>query len=127
MGRPPPEEKSSKAANVAKMDDFDEQNAQALAEMLGDTQTNPQVRLQIISEILASQESQTFFETLFDEEMSLAECPKCKHQNHWLIPEDDLNEMGWVTHEKDDRAHRHTTVVECNEYAEACSKKKATT
>jgi len=116
-----------KVANLAKIDDFDEANAAALAEMLGDPNTNPQVRLQIINEILAAQERHTFFETMLEEEITLAECPECKHENHWLIPEDDLNEMGWVSHEKDDRVKRHTTYADCESFAEACSKKKTTT
>jgi hypothetical protein len=124
MSRPAPEDK---VAKVAKIDDFDEQNAKALAEMLGDPSTAPQVRLQIISEILAASADNTFFETMFNEDISLAECPHCKHQNYWLIPEDDLNEMGFVSHEEDDRVHRHTTGETCEDYAEACSKKKSTT
>jgi len=124
MSRTPPEDK---AEQVAKLDDFAEQNAAALAEMLADPQTNPTVRLQIITEILQSSENQTFFQTMFEEEISLAECPCCKHKNFWLIPEDDLNEMGFVSHEEDERVHRHTTSETCEEYAEACSKKKSTT
>jgi hypothetical protein len=121
------EEKPSKISETAKVSDFDESNAQALAEMLGDSQTNPQTRLQIINEILAAEGSHTFFQTMFDEEMSLGECPHCKHKNFWLIPEDDLNEMGYVSFETDERVKRHTTIEDCNEYAEACSKKKSTT
>ncbi len=105
--------------------DFDEANAQALAEMLSDPTTSEHVRLQIINEILEQSKDQTFFETMFIEELTLAVCPFCKHKTHWLIPEDDLNQMGWVSHEQDKRVKKHTTIKDCEIFQEACSKKKS--
>jgi phage FluMu protein Com len=108
------------------IDDFDEANAAALAEMVADQQTSEPVRLQIINEILEASVNETFFEKMFAEDLSLAKCPHCKHENHWLIPEDDLNQIGWVTSDKDSRVPKHTSEDLCSEYAEACSKKKVT-
>jgi len=113
--------------NLPSVDDFDEANASALSEMIVDPVTSEPVKLQIINMILEAAKNLTFFETMLKEEMTKAKCPHCKHVNHWLIPEDELNQMGWVTHEKDKRVSRHTTVETCEEYAEACSKKKVTT
>jgi len=115
------------AKDDALMDDFDVANAAALAEMLGDPATSEKVRLQIINEILESSKNLTFFEKMFNENVSLAQCPFCKHENHWLIPEDDLNQMNWVTHENDERVPQHTSQDTCPDYAEACAKKKVTT
>lgn len=106
---------------------FDEANASALAEMLVDPATSEPVRLQIINDILEASGSDTFFETMFKEMLSFAQCPHCNHENHWLVPEEDLNQMGWVTHEKDDRVPRHTSQDVCSEFAEACAKKRVTT
>lgn len=106
--------------------DFDEKNAKALTDMLTDPHTSEPVRIQIINELNEQSKNQTFFETIFNEELSFGECPCCKHQNHWLIPEDELSQMGWVSHRKDPRVKKHTTSKDCQEFAEACSKKKTT-
>jgi hypothetical protein len=106
------------------MEDFDEANAQALAEMLADPNTSEATRLQIINEILESEKGASFFDMMFAEEMTLGNCPQCKHRNHWLIPEEELNIRNFVTHEQDNRVHQHTSEQICKEFAEACSKKK---
>lgn len=103
---------------------FDEANALAFAEMLTDPETSEAVRLSIINELNEESKSETFFETLYREELSLGCCPECGHSNHWLLPEDNANQMGWVTHEKDPRVKRHTTAQDCPEFEEACSKKR---
>ena len=87
---------------------FDEKNAAALAEMLVDPQTSEAVRLQIINELNEASRSETFFEAMFSEELSLGSCPHCAHKSHWLIPEDDLAQMGWVSHKEDPRVKQHT-------------------
>ena len=107
-------------------EDFDEANAQILVEMLQDPMTSEPVRLQIINEILETTKDTSFFETIFKEDMSKSRCQNCQHENHWLIPEDDLNIFGYVTADKDVRVPRHTTEAECSTYAEACAKKKVT-
>jgi hypothetical protein len=106
--------------------DFDEANAAALADMLADPVTSENIRLQIINEILDQSKGDTFFETMYTEAMSFAECPFCHFETHWLIPEDDLNTIGWVSSEKDKRVKNHTTKDDCAEFMESCSKKKTT-
>ncbi|MCI0561412.1 MAG: hypothetical protein MN733_23240 [Nitrososphaera sp.] len=107
-------------------DSFDEANAQALVALLSDPTTDHRIRMQIISEILEASKADTFFETAFAESMSLGQCPHCNHVNHWLIPEEDLNVFGFVTHERDDRVPVHTDESICKEFSEACLKKKTT-
>lgn len=114
------------ADDKKKIDDFDEKNASALAAMLVDPTTSEAVRIQIINELNEAAKSDTFFEALFNETLSLGRCPHCAHQNHWLVPEDDLNQMGWVSSQKDPRVKRHTDANDCKEFAEACTKKKTT-
>jgi hypothetical protein len=103
---------------------FDENNAAALADLLVNPATSKTVQLQIINEILESSKEETFFETMIQEEMSLGNCSFCGHQNHWLVPEDDLNTLGWVSYEKDTRVKQNTTIKDCEEFQEACLKKK---
>lgn len=103
---------------------FDESNAKALTAMLVDPQTSEAVRLQIINELNDNAKTSSFFESMFNEMLSLGACPHCHHENHWLIPEDDLAQMGWVTPEKDARVTRNTDIKSCPEYMEACAKKK---
>lgn len=105
---------------------FDELNAKVLSEMLIDPQTSEAIRLQIINELNEASKNDTFFESMFTELLSFGACPCCHHENHWLIPEDDLTQMGWVTYEKDDRVPRHTSQADCPEFAEACIKKRVT-
>lgn len=108
------------------IDDFDEENASALISLLQDPLTDPRIRLQIINEILEASKADSFFETMHAETLSLGSCPNCQHETHWLIPEEDLNVMGWISHEKDPRVPVHTNEAMCEEFAEACSKKKTT-
>jgi hypothetical protein len=113
-----------KSSNI--IDGFDEKNASALAEMLVDVATSEAVRLQIINELNTEKKNETFFEAMYNEELSLGPCPRCHHKNHWLIPEDELAQMGWVSYKKDDRVKQHTTAKDCEAFEEACSKKKVT-
>tara|TARA_R110000751_G_scaffold145140_1_gene248834 strand:- start:231 stop:587 length:357 start_codon:yes stop_codon:yes gene_type:complete len=110
----------------ASVEQFDEANAAALADMLVDSQTSENVRIQIINELNNADNSNSFFETMFKEQLSLANCPNCLHTNHWLIPEDNLNQYGHVTSQEDSRVKPHTTKDDCPEYQEACAKKKVT-
>ena len=117
---------SDKSDRSNYFDSFDEQNAQALIALLSDPTTDQRIRMQIIAEILEASKADTFFESMFAEGMSLGECPNCKHERHWLIPEEDLNVYGWVSSEKDDRVPVHTNDQVCPEFAEACIKKVTT-
>ncbi len=105
---------------------FDEANAEVLTDMLVDPKTPESSRLQIINELNDNAKTSSFFEAMFMEELSLGKCPHCCHESHWLIPEDDLAQMGWVTPEKDPRVPRNTDIRICPEFAEACSKKRIT-
>ncbi len=107
-------------------DGFDADNAKALTEMLVNPQTSEAVRLQIINELNEEAKSDSFFETMYSALLSLGRCPHCAHENHWLIPEDDLAQMGWVTPDKDDRVPKHTDKNSCPQFMEACSKQKST-
>jgi hypothetical protein len=117
---------AKKKKEGSQIEAFDEKNAAALAEMLVDPQTSEAVRLQIINELNEASKSETFFEAMFSEALSLGACPCCAHKNHWLVPEDDLNQMGWVTSKEDPRVKPHTDSNDCREFSEACSKKKTT-
>jgi hypothetical protein len=108
----------------ASIDGFNEDNAKALTEILVDPATPESVRLQIINELNEAEKSNSFFETMFNELLTLGACPNCCHENHWLVPEDDLSQMGWVTPDKDKRVPKHTDKHSCPTYQEACSKKK---
>jgi len=109
-----------------KSDDFDTANAEVLIELLQDPVTSESVRLMVINEILENTKDTSFWETMMRENLDLAKCPNCSHENHWLIPEDDLNVMSWVSSEQDIRVKTHTTVDDCPKYQESCSKKKTT-
>ena len=60
------------------------------------------------------------------DEIGRCELHICDHENHWLVPEDDENEMGWVSYEKDKRVLKHTDKDSCPLFQEACSKKRTT-
>jgi hypothetical protein len=99
-------------------------NAKVMMDLVVDPQTTTHLSVNILNKLLESYEHPNFFVTMFEENMTLGECPECGHQNHWLIPEDDLNQMGYVSHDKDSRVPRHTDAKCCPKYQEACSKKK---
>lgn len=103
---------------------LDKANAEVMADLIVDPSTPENLRVQIITKILESREGQNFSKTMFEEGLSFGECPNCKHENHWAIPEDDLNQMGFVTHEKDPKVPAITTSKICSDYHEACKKKK---
>lgn len=103
---------------------FEEESAKVLGELLANPKTPETVRLSIINELNEAAKEETFFETMFNELVSLGFCPHCNHKNHWLIPEDELSQMGWISSQKDVRVKRHTDSKDCPEYAESCSKKK---
>ena len=108
-----------------KINKVDRSNAEVMADLVADSQTPDQLRVRIIEKLLDQREGQDFFKTMYEEGLSFGECPTCKHQNHWAIPEDVLNQMGWVSYEKDDRViSERVEEKDCNQFAEACKKKK---
>ena len=108
------------------LDHLDAQNASVLAEIIVDPLTSDALRVSILNKLLEIVEGQTFFQTIMKEKLSFGACPGCGHENHWLVPEDTLAEMQWVTHERDPRVHRTTDKKSCPQWSEACKKKKIT-
>ena len=112
------------AKDLVDLDYLDAQNASVLAEIVVDPLTSDALRVGILNKLLQVVEGQSFFQTILRESLSYGECPNCGHANHWLIPEDELNRMKWVTHEKDPRVPRITDKKTCKRWNEACAKKK---
>ena len=102
------------------------ENAKVLAELVIEPTTPEALRIKILNKLLEASEGSSFFRTMFDEKLSLAECPDCGHSNHWLIPEDVLNSFGWVSSEKDSRVPAFTNKETCQTWEEACGKKRIT-
>jgi hypothetical protein len=109
---------------MAKNEHLDAANAEVLADMIADPDTPDAKRVLMINKLLESRKSDTFFATMFTEKLSYGACPCCGHENHWLIPEDELNQIGEVTYKKDSRVLRETTMADCPRWQEACIKKK---
>ncbi len=109
---------------MAKIDSVEQSNAEVLADLVADPQTTDPLRVKILTELLESREGQDFFKTIYEEALSFGECPHCQHLNHWAIPEDVLNQIGWVTHKNDPRVKEFTTADDCPTYQEACKKKR---
>jgi len=107
-----------------KIDDLNDKNAAALVELLLDQDTPDNTQFNIISHLVNSRKGQGFHKTIFEEMLSFGQCSKCKHENHWLVPEDDLNKMGWVSHTKDPKVVEHTDENSCTDFQQACKKKK---
>lgn len=99
-------------------------NAQVLADLVADPATTDALKVKIMSEFIQAKEGQDFFKTMFEDSLSWGACPCCGHTNHWAIPEDDLNQMGFVTSEHDPDVPVHTTEKTCSEFMQACAKKK---
>lgn len=106
--------------------DLDAANAAVLAEIVVEPFTPDPLRIQILNKLLEGMESENFFDTIYAESLDFGSCPHCGHQNHWLIPEDDLNKRGYVTHDHDVRVPTTTTEEECPQWQQACKKKKIT-
>lgn len=101
-------------------------NAKVLAELVADPKTTEQLRVRVLNKLLEAREGQSFFQTTFEENLSLGECPHCGHYNHWAVPEEDLGQMGYVSCEEDKRVPQTTDEEICPEFQQACIKKKLT-
>ena len=106
---------------------LDEHNISIFAELLVSDSTPDSLRIRIINRLMEVKENQSFFETMVEENISYRECPCCGHLNHWLVPEDALNELGWVTSKRDPLVKEHTTKEDCSLWQESCKKKKTIT
>ena len=111
---------------VIRVDSLEKSNAKILADLVADPYTTDLLRVKILTELLESREGQDFFQTMYEEGLSFGACPCCGHENHWAVPEDILNTMNYVSHINDSRIKEHTTIDDCEEYQEACRKKKIT-
>lgn len=103
---------------------FNQKNAEALAQIIIDGKSTPQMSVKILTKLLESETSEDFFRTMFEEDLSFGSCPKCGHENHWFVPEQELNKMGHVSFQHDERVKQFTSEKDCPEFAEACAKKK---
>ena len=103
-----------------------EKNAEVLINMLMDPDTPPDLQVKVMLKLMAARHENTFFATMFREQVSFGACPNCSHENFWAVPEDELNKIGYVTHERDKRVKRNPKKADCAKWAEACPKKKLT-
>ncbi len=104
--------------------DEEAKNAITLADLVVNPSTTPALQVRILNKLIEGRRDPNFFMTMFDGKMSLGECPNCKHENHWLIPETVQNELGYVSAEHDERVKRETTSEDCPKFQEACMKRK---
>lgn len=103
---------------------LEEKNAEVLVELIVGTDISENVRIQAMSKLINAKENQSFFRTMLEEGLTVGVCPHCDHKNHWLIPEEELNQMGYVSREEDERVPETTDEENCPLYQESCLKKK---
>jgi len=84
------------------------------------------LKMKVYEKLMGSKEGQSFFKTMLEEALTWGECPHCKHENHWLIPEEDLSQMGFVSYKEDPRCDKQHDAKTCPEYQQAHWKKKIT-
>jgi hypothetical protein len=104
--------------------DLNAANAAVLAELVTDSLTTESTRVEILNMLSQMGKTDSFFAEMLKLNLSSGECPYCGHNNHWLIPEEELNILGWVSDEQDTRIKRNTTAKDCPRYQQACAKKK---
>ena len=107
-----------------KFESLEKDNAEILAELIVDPNTTDALRVKILNKLLDQTDAENFFETITTELLSFGACPHCNFKTHWLVPEEDLNRFGIVSHELDTRVKRATTAKDCPRFQEACSKKR---
>lgn len=105
-------------------DTLDQENINILIELIVDPNTTEALRVKILNKLLDSTEAENFFDTIVKEMLAYGPCPCCGHKNYWLVPEEELNRRGVVTHKLDDRVKRTTTAADCARFQQACGKKK---
>jgi hypothetical protein len=104
--------------------DLNAQNAAVLAQIVTDPLTTEHTRVEVLNMLSQVGVSENFFTEMFKLDLSYGACPHCGHEDHWLIPPDELAILDWVVEDKDPRVKRHTTARDCKRYAEACAKRK---
>ena len=113
--------------NKSKILSLNEANAEVLVELITAPNISETLRISAMEKLTAAKKDDTFFRTLMEEKLSYGECPRCQHKNHWLAPEEELNQMGYVSREEDDRVPEHTDEESCPLFQQSCLKKKCTT
>lgn len=116
----------SEEKKASKILAMDEANAAVLVELITGPNISESLRIQAMEKLTASKDNESFFKTMFEENLTYGECPHCSHSNHWMIPEEELNQMGYVSHKQDKRVLEHTDEKSCPEFQQACLKKKIT-
>ena len=110
--------------NKSKILALDEANAAVLVELITGPNISETLRISAMEKLTGDKEGQSFSKTMLEEKLTYGECPYCQHSNHWLIDEEALNQMGYVSREEDDRVPQHTNADSCPEWQESCLKKK---
>ena len=106
---------------------LNEANAAVLVELITGANITENLRIQAMEKLTDAKENQNFFRTMLEEGLTKGVCPHCQHTNHWLIPEEELNQMGYVSREEDKRVPETTNADSCELFQQACLKKKITT
>jgi hypothetical protein len=105
-------------------DTMDEDNIDILTKLITDPETPETLKISILQKFIENTKDKPFFDTMLEYDLDLGECPRCGHENNFLIPEEELNKRGVVTAERDPRVKVYTTADDCPKYREACSKKR---
>lgn len=114
------------AVNKSKILALNEANAAVLVELITAPNISETLRIDAMRKLTEGREDQDFFKTLMQEKLSYGECPHCQHKNHWLLPEENLNQMGYVSKDEDERVPEFTDEESCPEFQQSCLKKKVT-
>ena len=103
---------------------IDQKTFEVLAEILVDPATPDHLQITIMNQLLQSKEGESFFQVILEENLDKGPCPNCSAEIHWLIPEDALNEMNYLTHKEIPGVKAQTTREDCVTYGEACAKRR---
>lgn len=109
---------------IGQIDSLSEENANVLAALIVDPATSDHVRIAILNKLMEIRQDRSFFETVFEDKLSFGACPHCGHEEHWAVPEEALNQLGYVTADHDRNVPRQATEETCPEFKEACMKRK---
>ena len=104
----------------------EEENLETLVALLTDPKTNITMVAKIATRLVESRENAEFFDVIMEQMLDHGACPCCGHENHWAIPESELNIRGEVSAHKDKRVKVFTTEEDCHRWHEACAKRKLT-
>ena len=105
---------------------FNEKNVAAMVDMIASPFTPEHARVQILNKLVDAETSEDFFSVMIKEKLDVGNCPTCSHENHWATPELELNQRNIVTSQKDKRVKAFTKAEDCEQFQEACPKKKLT-